>query len=387
MAYAERGFQVSSQKQAHPFRNLRITVIDEDKLREVVARYAELTERFCDPELLNNPKAYKEVSKERSAIEELAAKAKDYLSARDEIETNKAELETETDSSMLALYREENLRLEARRKELAEEIQLLLLPRDPYADKNIIMEIRPAAGGDEAGIFAGDLFRMYSKWVESQGWSIEIIDAQATELNGYKELVFEVKGKEVYGHLKYESGVHRVQRVPATESQGRIHTSTVTVAVLPEVDEVDEVKIDPKDVRVDTYRSSGAGGQHVNKTDSAIRLTHLPTGLVVACQDERSQLQNKERAFKILRAKLFDLERRRIEEEHAADRKSQVGTGDRSEKIRTYNYPQSRVTDHRIGMSVKNLASVMDGDIGPFLTALRTHEQQELLAAEGAAKE
>ena len=360
-------------------------MIDEDKLREVVARYAELTERFCDPALLNDPKAYKEVSKERSNIEMLAAKSKEYLDAGDEIEANKEELKSETDSSMNALYREENLRLEALRKDLAEEIRLLLLPRDPYADKNIIMEIRPAAGGDEAAIFAGDLFRMYTKWVESMGWRVEILDAQPTELNGYKELAFEVKGTEVYGFLKYESGVHRVQRVPATESQGRIHTSTVTVAVLPEAEEVDEVKIDVKDVRVDTYRSSGAGGQHVNKTDSAIRLTHMPSGIVVACQDERSQLQNKERAFKILRAKLLDAERRRVEEEHAADRKSQVGTGDRSEKIRTYNYPQSRVTDHRIGMSVKNLAAVMNGDIGPFLDALRTHEQQELLAAEGGA--
>ena len=360
-------------------------MIDEDKLREVVARYAELTERFCDPELLNNPKAYKEVSKERSAIEVLAAKSKEYLEARDEIESNKEELKTETDSSMSALYREENLRLEALRKELAEEIRLLLLPRDPYADKNIIMEIRPAAGGDEAAIFAGDLFRMYSKFVESKGWRVDILDQQPTELNGYKEMVFEVKGTEVYAAMKYESGVHRVQRVPATESQGRIHTSTVTVAVLPEAEEVDEVKIDTKDLRVDTYRSSGAGGQHVNKTDSAIRITHLPTGLVVACQDERSQHQNRDRAMKILAAKLLDMERRRIEEEHATDRKSQVGTGDRSEKIRTYNYPQSRVTDHRIGMSIKNLSAVMNGDIGPFIDALRMQEQQELLALEGAA--
>ena len=358
-------------------------MIDEDKLREVVARYAELTERFCDPALLNDAKAYKEVSKERSNIEVLAAKAKEYLDAGDEMATNREELKTETDSSMTQLYREENVRLKHLQEELAEEIRLLLLPRDPYADKNIIMEIRPAAGGDEAAIFAGDLFRMYCKWVESMGWRVEILDAQPTELNGYKELAFEVKGDEVYGFLKYESGVHRVQRVPATESQGRIHTSTVTVAVLPEAEEVDEVKIDTKELRIDTYRSSGAGGQHVNKTDSAIRITHLPTGLVVACQDERSQIQNRERAMKILRAKLLDQERRRIEEEHAADRKSQVGTGDRSEKIRTYNYPQSRVTDHRIGMSVKNLSAVMNGDIGPFLDALRTHEQQELLASEG----
>lgn len=360
-------------------------VIDEDKLREVVARYAELTERFCDPELLNNPTTYKEVSRERSAIEVLAAKAKEYLDAGAEIATNEEELEGESDHSMTALYKEENLRLDRLRDSLAEEIRLLLLPRDPYADKNIIMEIRQAAGGDEAAIFAGDLFRMYCKFVEAKGWRVEILDAHPTELNGYKEVTFEVKGEEVYGYLKYESGVHRVQRVPATESQGRIHTSTVTVAVLPEVDDVDEIKIDQKDLRIDTYRASGAGGQHVNKTSSAIRITYLPTGLVVTCQDERSQLQNRERAMRILQAKLLDAEIRRVEEEHAADRKSQVGKGDRSEKIRTYNYPQSRVTDHRIGMSVKNLAAVMEGEIAPFIDALRTHEQQELLAREGAA--
>ena len=359
-------------------------MIDESRLKEVVARYAELTERFCDPELLKDAKAYRDVSKERSAIETLAAKAKEYLDGVEEAESNRNELKTETDPSMVALYKEELLRLEERKKELEEEIRLLLLPRDPYADKNIIMEIRPAAGGDEAGIFAGDHFRMYSKYAESVGWTIDILDAQPTELNGYKEMVFEVRGTEVYGWMKYESGVHRVQRVPATESQGRIHTSTVTVAVLPEVEEVDEIAIDTKDLRIDTYRSSGAGGQHVNKTESAIRITHLPTGLVVACQDERSQIQNRARAMKILQAKLVDMERRRIEEEHAADRKSQVGTGDRSEKIRTYNYPQSRVTDHRIGMSVKNLSAVMNGEIAPFLEALRTHEQQELLAAESA---
>lgn len=360
-------------------------MIDEDKLREVAARYSELTERFCDPALLNNPTAYREVSKERAALEDLAARAKDYLEAREELVSNRQELKNESDASMSALYKEEVVRLEARTDELAEEIRLLLLPRDPYADKNIIMEIRPAAGGDEAAIFAGDLFRMYSRFAESKNWQLEIIDAQPTELNGYKEMVVEIRGTEVYRYLKYESGVHRVQRVPATESQGRIHTSTVTVAVLPEAEEVDAIVIDTKDLRIDTYRSSGSGGQHVNKTDSAIRITHLPSGIVVACQDERSQHQNKDKAMKVLQAKLLDAERRRVESELAADRKSQVGTGDRSEKIRTYNYPQSRVTDHRIGMSVKNLTAVMNGDVGPFFEALQTHEQQELLALENAA--
>ncbi len=360
-------------------------MIDEDKLREVVARYAELTERFCDPELLKDPKVYKAVSVERSELESLAAKARDYLEVKEQLRANRAELKTEKDPSMVALYRDEVQNLEEAQERLQEEIRLLLLPQDPYANKNIIMEIRPAAGGDEAGIFAGDLFRMYSRFAESKGWKVEILEAQPTELNGYKEMVFEIRGTEVYRQMKYESGVHRVQRVPETESQGRIHTSTVTVAVLPEADEVDsEIKIDPKELRVDTFRSSGAGGQHVNKTDSAIRITHLPTGLVVACQDERSQHQNRDKAMKVLKAKLLDMERRKAEEELAADRKSQVGTGDRSEKIRTYNYPQSRVTDHRIGFSVKNLSAVMQGDLGPFVEALMTHEQQELLARENA---
>lgn len=359
-------------------------MIDELKLREVIARYDELTQRFADPSLFDDPEAGREVSVERSGIEELAARSTEYLKAGEELAENKEALTDESDASMVELYKEEIARLEAEREELFEKIRLLLLPKDPYADKNIIMEIRPAAGGDEAGIFAGDLFRMYSRFTEAKGWTVQILDAQPTELNGYKEMVFEVRGTEVYRHLKYESGVHRVQRVPDTESQGRIHTSTVTVAVLPEADEVDEITVEAKDLKVDTYRASGAGGQHVNKTDSAVRLTHLPSGIVVACQDERSQHQNRDRAMKILKAKLLDAERQRAEQELAADRKSQVGTGDRSEKIRTYNYPQSRVTDHRIGLSVKNLSAVMNGDIGPILDALQTHEQQELLAMENA---
>lgn len=358
-------------------------MIDDSRLEEVVGRYAELTERLSDQALYDDPKAYKEVSVERAGLEELAEKAKEFLDSKARLAQNKADLRAESDSSMAELYKEEISNLEESLETLTEQIRVLLLPKDPYADKNIIMEIRPAAGGDEAAIFAGDLFRMYNRYAESKGWSVSILDAQPTGLNGYKEMVFEIQGTAVYRHLKYESGVHRVQRVPETESQGRVHTSTVTVAVLPEADEVDEIQVEMKDVKVDTYRASGAGGQHVNKTDSAVRLTHLPSGVVVACQDERSQHQNRDKAMRILKAKLLDMERRRQEAEYAADRKSQVGTGDRSEKIRTYNYPQSRVTDHRIGMSVKNLSSVIDGDLEPFSQALQAHEQQELLAAEG----
>lgn len=359
------------------------SVINETRLEEVVGRYAELTERLGDPQLLSDAKAYKQVAVERAGLEELAQKAKSYLDSKAQLVQNKADLRAEADASMAELYKEEISSLSELLETLSEEIRVLLLPKDPYADKNIIVEIRPAAGGDEAGIFAGDLFRMYSRYAESKGWRVSIMDAQPTGLNGYKEMVFEIQGTAVYRHLKYESGVHRVQRVPETESQGRVHTSTVTVAVLPEADEVDEIQVEMKDIKVDTYRASGAGGQHVNKTDSAVRLTHLPSGVVVACQDERSQHQNRDKAMRILKAKLLDMERRRQEEEYAADRKSQVGTGDRSEKIRTYNYPQSRVTDHRIGLSVKNLSAVMDGDLDPFSQALQAHEQQELLAAEG----
>lgn len=359
-------------------------MIDESRLEEVVGRYAELTERCSDPELYNDAKAFKEVSMERAGIEELAQKSKEYLESKAQLARNKADLRAESDDSMIELYKEEISTLEESIEKLHDEIRLLLLPKDPYADKNIIMEIRPAAGGDEAAIFAGDLFRMYNRYADSKGWTVSIMDAQPTGLNGYKEMVFEIQGTEVYRYMKYESGVHRVQRVPETESQGRVHTSTVTVAVLPEADEVDEIQVESKDLKVDTYRASGAGGQHVNKTDSAVRLTHLPTGVVVACQDERSQHQNRDKAMRILKAKLLDMERQRQESELAADRKSQVGTGDRSEKIRTYNYPQSRVTDHRIGMSVKNLSAVINGDLEPFSQALQAHEQQELLAAEAS---
>lgn len=354
-------------------------LVELDKLREIVARFDELTERFCDPGVLSDGKLYKKVATERSELEDLAKASKTYLKAEEDRVAAEQGLGEAEDPDMKDLFRMEIEELKDQQKQLQEEIRLLMLPKDPHSGKNVIVEIRPAAGGDEAGLFASDLFRMYSRYSESKGWKLQVLDSSPTEVGGFKEVVFEIHGHEVFGSLKYESGVHRVQRVPETESGGRIHTSTVTVAVLPEVEDVDEVKVEDKDLRIDTYRASGAGGQHVNKTDSAIRITHLPSGLVVACQDERSQHQNKDKAMRILRAKLLEAEIRRQQEELAANRKSQVGTGDRSEKIRTYNYPQSRVTDHRVGFSVKNLNAVMEGGLEPFVDVLRSQEQQELM--------
>ncbi|CAN0352607.1 unnamed protein product, partial [Phaeothamnion confervicola] len=337
--------------------------MDESRLQDIVYQFDELTERLCDPELLSDPTRYRDAAQQRSGMEAVAAKARNYLNLTKQLEDTKKELEGQTDSEMVAMFRDEIHQLQKQIEDLQPEIKKLLLPKDPYAGKNVIIEIRPAAGGDEAAIFAGDLFRMYTKYAEKLGWKWEIMDAQPTELGGFKEVVFEINGFEVYSHMKYESGVHRVQRVPDTEASGRIHTSTVTVAVLPEADEVDEIVINPADLKVDTYRAQGAGGQHVNKTESAIRITHIPTGVIVACQEERSQIQNREKAMRQLRAKLLEAERQRAEKELSDSRRSQVGTGDRSEKVRTYNYPQSRVTDHRIGLSLMNLSQVMQGDI------------------------
>ena len=351
------------------------------RLQDIVSQFDELTERLCDPELLGDPNRYRAAAQQRSGMETLAGKAREYVSLHQQMQDTRAELEGQDDHEMVAMFKEELHSLDMKINALEPELKKLLLPKDPFAGKNVIIEIRPAAGGDEAAIFAGDLFRMYTKFAERLGWKWEMMDAQATELGGFKEVVFEINGFEVYSKMKYESGVHRVQRVPDTEASGRIHTSTVTVAVLPEADEVDEITIDAKDLKIDTYRAQGAGGQHVNKTESAIRITHMPSGIIVACQDERSQHQNRDKAMRVLRAKLLEAERVRVEQELAQSRRSQVGTGDRSEKIRTYNYPQTRVTDHRIGLSIMNLPSVMQGELDAIVEALQVEEQQRLLEA------
>ncbi len=354
-------------------------MLDLSRLKEMERRFEELEHSLCNPEVLSNPAEYQKLSKERKSIEEVARRSKELGETVEHIAENQKALTHESDNEMRELYRAEIEELEARRLQLEDELTKLLLPRDPYAGRNVIVEIRPAAGGEESALFAQELFRMYLYYAERMGWKTEILSRQDTDLGGMKEVSFSIQGHDVYQHMKYESGVHRVQRVPATEASGRIHTSTVTVAVLPEVDDVDEVPINEKDLRIDTYRSSGAGGQHVNKTESAIRITHLPTGIVVTCQDERSQRQNREKAIRILQAKLLEIERQKAEDEITSSRRSQVGAGDRSEKIRTYNFPQSRLTDHRIGFSVHNLSAVMEGDLEDVIKALIENEQRELM--------
>jgi peptide chain release factor 1 len=322
-----------------------------------------------------------ELSRERAELEPLVLKGREYRQALENLEQAR-ELANSDDPEMADLAALEIEELEPKIEGLAYEIKTMLLPKDPRDDRNVIVEIRAGAGGDEAGIFAADLFRMYTRYAERQRWKVELLDANETGVGGFKEVVFMLKGKGAFSRLKYESGVHRVQRVPVTESQGRIHTSTATVAVLAEVDEV-EVNIPDNDLRIDVFKSAGAGGQNVQKNATAIRITHLPSGIVVACQDERSQTQNRLRAMSILRARLFEMEDEKRRSEIEAERRSQVGTGDRSEKIRTYNYPQSRVTDHRVNLSSYNLPVVMDGDIDEFIDELATRNEAERLAAAG----
>jgi peptide chain release factor 1 len=323
-----------------------------------------------------------EINKERVDLETLVTKAREYRQSLKRIEEARALLESEIDEEMIALAEAEIEELEPKVEKLENAIKAMLVPKDPREDKNVMMEIRAGTGGDEAALFAADLFRMYTRYAENNGWKSEILSANEIGIGGYKEVIFQIKGRGAYSRLKYESGVHRVQRIPETESSGRIHTSTATVAVLAEVEEVD-IDIPESDLRIDVYKSAGAGGQNVQKNSTAIRITHLPTGMVVACQDERSQLQNKLRAMSILRARLYEIEeeKRRSAQEEA--RRSQVGTGERSEKIRTYNYPQNRVTDHRIGISSYNLPGVMEGNINEFIDELSTRDEAERLASSG----
>ena len=349
-----------------------------EKLDEMKNRYLEITNKLNQPEIVKDQDQYRTLMKESTSLQKIVSVYDQYLEKQKEFNETSELLEKESDDELKDMILEEQGELSNQKQELESQLTELLHEDDPMDNKNIIMEIRAGAGGDEAGLFANDLFRMYSRFAEENKWKIDIISLSQTGIGGIKEIFYSVDGKDVYKNLKYEMGVHRVQRIPATETGGRIHTSTITVAVLPEMEE-SEIDIDPKDLRIDVFRSSGPGGQSVNTTDSAVRITHLPTNLVVTCQDEKSQHKNKAKALKVLRARLHELEQKRIHSEQAEKRRSQVGTGDRAEKIRTYNYPQNRVTDHRIGLTLHNLDRIVDGDLNELINALklRAREEQE----------
>lgn len=353
-----------------------------DKLKEVEAKYNDISERLTDPAVISDNDRYKKLMREHKQLTPIIDKFHEYEVAKANFDEAKALLDDGgLEKDFKEMVEEQMLESKDIIDRVSDEIKILLLPRDPNDDKNVIIEIRGGAGGEEAALFAATLMRMYSMYAESKGWKTEIINENPTELGGYKEVSFMIEGDGAYSRLKFESGVHRVQRVPDTESQGRIHTSTVTVAVLPEVDDV-EIEINPADLQVDTYRASGAGGQHVNKTESAIRITHLPTGLVVECQDERSQHKNRDKAMKVLRSRLYEQAQKEQTDKIASERKSQVGTGDRSERIRTYNYPQGRVSDHRIGLTLYHLEQILNGSVDEIFDALITADQAEKLKSE-----
>ena len=350
-----------------------------DRLDDLLIRYEELLEELNSPDVAMDQNRFRKLMKEQADLTPLVDAYKEYKKANQDVEDSLALLEEESDEEMRDMAKEELADAKKRIEEMEQQLKILLLPKDPNDDKNVMVEIRAGAGGDEAALFAGDLFRMYMKYIEKQpGWKTSIISSNAPELGGFKEVVFSVEGSGVYGKLKYESGVHRVQRVPVTEAGGRIHTSTATVAVLPEAEDV-EIDLNMDDVRVDYFRASGAGGQHVNKTSSAVRMTHIPTGMVVECQDERSQLENRAKALRVLKARLLDQAQQKADAELTEERRSQVGTGDRSERIRTYNFPQGRVTDHRINLTLYKLDNILNGDIDEFIQALAEARRAELM--------
>ena len=352
----------------------------EAKLEKIKVKYDSINEQLSDPKVSSDREKMISLTKERSDLSEIVEAYYRYSSVLKNIKGNKEIIDTVSDNELVSMALTELEELKIERDKLEEEIKLLILPKDPNDDKDIIMEIRAGTGGDEAALFAGDLYRMYSRYAEIRGWKIELIDLNDTGLGGVKEAIFSVTGNNVYGDLKFESGVHRVQRVPETEGSGRVHTSAASVAVLPEAEDV-QIEINQNDLKIDIFRAGGAGGQNVNKVETAVRITHLPTGIVVQCQDERSQLKNRQKAMKVLKARLYDLELKKQNEEISAQRKSMVGRGDRSDKIRTYNFPQNRVTDHRIGLTLYNLSNIMEGHIGELIEQLKIADKTEKLQA------